>query len=188
MQTTATAVRLTFDEKNKPELSLTLNMNRADATSKIHKLKEVVDNGKKLSVDIKPHHNRRSLDANSYLWVICQKIAEVLLTTKEEVYRKLVHDVGQFEIVPIRESATKEFIRKWSGHGLGWHAQIESESTLADYNRIICYFGSSVYNTKEMSVLIDEAVTQAKELDIETLPPDEVEALKALWEGNNANS
>jgi hypothetical protein len=41
------------------------------------------------------------------------------------------------------------------------------------------YFGSSGYNTKEMSVLIDEAVRQAKELEIETLPPNQLASMKA---------
>ena len=41
------------------------------------------------------------------------------------------------------------------------------------------------YDTREMSILIDEIVSQAKELNIETLPPDEVESLKALWGKEN---
>ena len=44
-----------------------------------------------------------------------------------------------------------------------------------------CYFGSSTYNTKEMSVLIDGIVYEAKELGIETLPPDELERMKVEW-------
>ena len=32
--------------------------------------------GKELSVEIKPYKARRSLDANAYCWVLCEKLAE----------------------------------------------------------------------------------------------------------------
>ena len=144
-------------------------------------MQESVRNGKKLAVEIKPERQRRSIDSNAYLWILCQKIAEVIGSTKDLVYRKLITDVGQFEVVPIRNDAVESFTRKWNGRGLGWHSEVESESKLNGYSRVICYFGSSVYDTKEMATLIDEAVSQARELGIETLPPDEIESMKSLW-------
>lgn len=44
-----------------------------------------------------------------------------------------------------------------------------------------CYFGSSTYDTKQMSVLIDGVVSECQELGIETLPPDEIQDLKNRW-------
>jgi hypothetical protein len=44
-----------------------------------------------------------------------------------------------------------------------------------------CFFGSSTYNTKEMSVLIDGVVSECKELGIETMTPDELAGLKNEW-------
>ena len=41
--------------------------------------------------------------------------------------------------------------------------------------------GSSEYDTREMSVLIDGVISEAKELDIETLPPHEIERMKQKW-------
>jgi len=140
-----------------------------------------VEKGKQLSVEVKQYRQKRSLDANSYLWVLCQKIAEVIRSTKELVYQKTIREVGQFEILPIREDAVETFIDRWSSKGLGWFAEVLDDSKLPGYKKIIAYYGSSVYDTREMSILIDEIVSQAKELNIETLPPDEVESLKALW-------
>lgn len=144
-------------------------------------LQAVVERGKQLSVEVKQYRQKRSLDANSYLWVLCQKIAEVIRSTKELVYQKTIREVGQFEILPIREDAVETFIDRWSSKGLGWFAEVLDDSKLPGYKKIIAYYGSSVYDTREMSILIDEIVSQAKELNIETLPPDEVESLKALW-------
>jgi len=138
---------------------------------------------KKLTLDIKPYRAQRSLDANAYLWVICQKIAEAIGNTKENVYKKFIRDVGQFEILPIREDAVEYWINVvWGGRGLGWYAEVIEDSKLPGYKKVINYLGSSIYNTEEMSVLIDEVVTQAKALGIETLPPAEIASMKDLWE------
>ena len=43
------------------------------------------------------------------------------------------------------------------------------------------YYGSSTFNTKEMSVFIDGIVSECKELGIETLTSEELERMKAAW-------
>ena len=42
--------------------------------------------------------------------------------------------------------------------------------------------GSSEYDTREMAILIDGIVSEAKEMGIETLPPQELERLKQTWD------
>ena len=182
MQTTASNIRLNFDEKNKPELTLSLNLTRSEAMSKVHELKQPIEKGKKLSVEVKPHRNKRSLDANNYCWILCDKIAQVIGSTKEEVYRKVIRDVGVFQIIGVEREAVDTFIEKWSGGGVGWFAE-DVGHHINDERRVMAYFGSSVYNTKEMSRLIDELVNQAKELDIETRPQEEIDSLLKNWEG-----
>lgn len=41
--------------------------------------------------------------------------------------------------------------------------------------------GSHTYNTAEMSKLIDGTVSEAKELGIETMTPDQIEEMKQKW-------
>ena len=43
--------------------------------------------------EIKPYKKKRSLNANSYCWVLLQKLADKLHTTKEELYKKLENEV-----------------------------------------------------------------------------------------------
>ena len=185
MQTTASNIRLNFDEKNKPELTLSLNLTRSEAMSKVHELKQPIEKGKKLSVEVKPHRNKRSLDANNYCWVLCQKIAEAIESTKEQVYQKVIRDVGQWDDFPIIDEAVEVFIRRWNNKGLGDFAEIQRPSRIEGYTVIRAYHGSSVYDTKEMSVLINELVIQAQELDIETRPEAEINALLNEWESKN---
>ena len=45
-----------------------------------------------------------------------------------------------------------------------------------------CYYGSSRYPQDKMNVLLNEAVSEAKALGIETLTPSELERMKEEWD------
>ena len=135
----------------------------------------------KLSVTIKKWRDKRSMDANAFLWVLCDGIAKVLKSTKEEVYRDLVRRVGVFEIIPIRADAVETFSRMWNGRGLGWFVDVLDDSKLEGYKKVMVYFGSSSYDTEQMSRLIDEAVQEAEGMGIPTLPEPDVKKMKEAW-------
>jgi hypothetical protein len=44
-----------------------------------------------------------------------------------------------------------------------------------------CFFGSSTYNSKEMSTLIDGVVSECEEMRIETMQKEELESIKKEW-------
>lgn len=139
---------------------------------------------KTYDVEIKQHRKKRSLDANAYLWTLCDKISQVIPdTTKEDVYRNAIHDVGVFEIVPIKDDAVGRWMDNWQVKGLGWIAEVLHPAKTDGYTLVINYYGSSTYNAKEMSRLIDNVVMTAKECGVETLTPDELEQMKAAWKG-----
>ncbi|MCM1191993.1 MAG: hypothetical protein NC123_18255 [Butyrivibrio sp.] len=132
----------------------------------------------KLDVEIKKHLEKRSLDANAYAWVLMSKIAQVLGSSKEEVYEEMLHrygilyeDSGGYITVTVKASVD---MRKVEGH---WQL-VRDNGTFKAYAMIK---GSSQYDTKEMSRFIDGIVSDAKELDIETLPPDELERMVAAY-------
>jgi len=169
-------ISTSFSETGQQLITLALTSKRD-----ISDLKEIVSSGKLLEVEISKQKKKRSLDSNSYLWTLCQKIAEVIQSTKELVYQKFIRDVGQFEIVPIKNEAVERWIEVWNSKGLGWFAEVMEDSKLPGYKKVISYYGSSCYDSREMSVLLDEVVSTCKELNIETLPPDEIKALKESW-------
>ena len=148
--------------------------------AEIDELTQLTANGKELSVEIKPYRARRSLDANAYCWVLCQKLSEKLNCTKEDVYKEAIRKAGQFDYVAVTETATEQFIKAWQSKGLGWYAEA-SESKIDGCKKVMVYYGSSVYDSKEMAHLIDYIVSECKEQGIETLPPWEVERLKKEW-------
>lgn len=79
----------------------------------------------------------------------------------------------------IEEKAFDNFKRIWERQGLGFLVQEVSKKDKCI--RVNCYYGSSTYNTKEMSILIDLLVQQAKDLDIETMTPEQLSILKDGW-------
>lgn len=61
----------------------------------------------------------------------------------------------------------------------GWVAEKMGRS--GGMTDVVAYYGSSSYDTFEMSRLIDEIVAEAKDLGIETMPPEELERLIQSW-------
>lgn len=167
------------------EITLTVPRNQA---STVEKIRSRYKEGEIWDAELKKHREKRSLDANSYCWVLLRKIAEKLADTidgkaptKEEIYRSHIKDVGVYEPLPIKEEAVERFCEAWAEKGIGWFVEVVDDSKLPGYKKVFAYYGSSTYNTKEMSRLIDNIVQDAKALDIETLSPQELERLKEEW-------
>ena len=142
---------------------------------------------KEYTVEIKRKTKSRSLNANSYCWLIAQKIAVELsknsYTTKEDVYKKAIKDCGHFTYVPVREDAIDRYVQIWQAHGIGWIAEDAGEcKNLKGYHNIMCYHGSSVYNTKEMARLIDCLTDECEQLGIKLEPSEYIQSLIEGWE------
>lgn len=168
------------EDENLVEIVLTMDRSN-QIVRQVSVMKILVENGKELTVEIKQYRKKRSLDANSYCWVLCDKIAKVIGNTKEFVYKEAIKQVGTFEIIPIRDDAVDRWMLAWESKGLGWNSEILADSKLEGYKKTINYYGSSVYDTKEMSLLLEEIVGQAKELGIEIITPEEQLALISKW-------
>lgn len=154
-------------------------------TSKDRPTEEINDlMDKELSVEIKPYRKRRSLDANAYCWVLCQKLAEKLNCTKEDIYKEAIRKAGQFDFIAVTDSAADQFLKAWQSKGLGWYAEA-LESKIEGCKKIMVYYGSSVYDSKEMAHLIDYIVSECKELGIETMTPTEISRMMNEWGQEN---
>lgn len=145
----------------------------------------LIEQTKDKQFELKEYKEKRSLNANAYCWVLCDKIAKELskegtITTKEIIYKDTIMQIGSFEPMIIEEKAYDNFKRIWERQGLGFIVQEVSKKDKCI--RVNCYYGSSTYNTKEMSLLIELLVQQAKELNIETKPQAEINSLLESWD------
>lgn len=146
-------------------------------TQEIAKLPE----GKAYMVEIKEHRAKRSLDANAYCWVLINKLSEKTNISVTEIYRQAIKDIGGVSITScLKSEAVPMFKKAWTSHGMGW--QVETfPSKIEGCTNVTAYYGSSVYDTAQMSRLIDSIVAECQEQGIETMTPNELEGLKAQW-------
>lgn len=178
----ATAIKiLPIDNIRNLDFTVTVDRNYQNI-QKLNDLAQLLAKGKELTVDIKQYRKRRSLDANAYAWILSDKIAKVIGNTKEFVYQEAIKAVGEFEIVPIKDEAVERWVQAWNSKGLGWQSEELGDSKLKGYVNTINYFGSSIYDSKAFSLLLEEIIFQAKELGIETMTPEEQAKLMATYE------
>ena len=146
-----------------------------------NKYSPLITNGKPLSLEVKQDHKKRSNDANRYMWVLIEKIAISIESTSIEVYKGFVHNVGKRLTTPISNDEIDSWTQAWEHNGVGWFCEEHSKCNTPGYTNITNYFGSSVYDTKQMSRIINEVISECKILDIEVISDEELEHLIENW-------
>ena len=142
-----------------------------------------------LRIDVKQNKGHRSLTANAYFHKLVGLIADAMNPpiSKARCKNIMLARYGQREFIddcPVKISTEIEpdkmleiEFAHYQPIGIGF----ANEKQFYHYAVIR---GSHTYDTKEMSILIDGTVSEAKQLGIQTLGPDEIERLKALWKSN----
>lgn len=144
-------------------------------TGTVEKIKQklfLLDKDKQYDVEIKIHREKRSLNANSYCWKLCTEIASVINSDKDSVYLLMLKRYGISDLVPISNQVPiDDYIKYYD---------IESKTDKYTWYKI--YKGSSKYDTKEMSVLLNGIVSECKEMGIPTKEDLEIERMVKEWE------
>ncbi len=137
------------------------------------------------AVEIKQWRERRSLDANAYCWKLIGKLSEKLNIPPVDIYRGMIRDIGgNTEVVCVKESAAEKLCDGWGHNGIGWLTDT-FPSKIEGCVNVILYYGSSTYDTAQMSRLIDLVVEECKAQGIETRTPKELENMLNLWEAGS---
>lgn len=139
-----------------------------------------------LRISLTRWRQKRSLTANGYYWVLVGKIAEHIEASTDEVHNILLRRYGKLEIfdgepvtmmIPDTDEAEEKALR-----AVEYHIKPTSKTTTGkDGKRYRVYRllrGSSDYDSKEFSALVDGAVAEAKHMGIETLPEEELRRMK----------
>lgn len=141
-----------------------------------------LEDEKQYILTIKEKKNRRSLNANAYAWALMDKLAESTHITKTEIYKNYIKEIGgNSDIVCVMDNAVNKLCTSWQRNGLGWLTDT-MPSKITGCTNVVLYYGSSTYDTKQMSRLIDMIVQDCKIQGIETLTPDELAQMMNEWE------
>lgn len=135
-----------------------------------------------LDITAKRHRNRRSKNANALLWSCIGKIAAAVLADKWDVYLKMLKRYGEFTYVCVKPNAVEMLKRQWREcEELG---PIMVNGTPAV--QMLCYYGSSTYNTKQFTVLLDGVISEMEEMGLETPSQEELKRSIEAWNGSSA--
>lgn len=163
----------------------TLDFRKEDlpqAIAWLAKLIETLDESKEYTIEVKEKKKKRSLNSNSYAWALLGKLAEKLRIPKTDIYRNYVKEIGgnTKDIVCVQDKALDKLRSAWESNGLGWVTDT-LPSKIDGCTNVILYYGSSTYDTAQMSRLIDMAVQDCKQFGIPTYDREELDRLVQEW-------
>lgn len=135
--------------------------------------------------EVKEYKEKRSLNANAFFHVLCQKVAEKTAQSLTEVKNQTIADYGQID---------KELGTVILRDEIDWrklthlHLHPTTATRVLDDERLYRVYyimrGSHTYDTGEMSRLIEGIVQEAKAVGVETLTPRELEQMIGRWKPN----
>ncbi len=155
---------------NKPMLMLEVN-ERNDFEQIVVDLRDK----DKLSIEVKPYRERRSLNSNNYSWKLITEIADVLRANKEDIYLLMLKRYGQSELISaLAHIPVTQYVK---------YCEEAGESTLNGklFKHYKVYKGSSEFDKREMSIFLDGVVSEAKTLGIQTETPNMIAEMNSRW-------
>ena len=119
-------------------------------------IKWLLEQDEEKKFEVQECKGKRSLSQNSYCWLLINKIANILRLSKEEIYLQMLEDYGQSILIPVKKGEKP--------NGYFKYYKYETSSILngkeADWYKI--YKGSSEFDSKEMTILIDGIIQNPK--------------------------
>ena len=178
LQTTGVITEINIDyNTSKLKISLLLDTNNKEVI-------EELKNENKLNIEIKKYRKLRSLDANSYFWKILTELCDLAEINTVEEYKRRVKELGIFRQFKIMIDQVSTFKKIWEDKGIAWFCEILDTEYIGDieFKIINAYYGSSSFNSKQMSRLIDGVVQDCKIYGIETKSKNEIKSMLENWE------
>lgn len=154
------------------KVTLTLTINEEAAAKNLY---DDLHDAEKLSIKIDKHREKRSLNANNYAWKLLTEIGNVLRASKEDIYWEMLKRYGQSEIISVlAHIPIQKYVKYCEEAG-------ESKLNGKLFKHYKVYKGSSEFDTREMSIFLDGIVSEADELGIQTMTPNQIAELKSRW-------
>lgn len=161
--------------KNLTDNKIVLHMEILEP-QKIQQIDSELTGKGELTVTAKKYRKKRSLDANAYAWKLISEIADKVRESKEKVYVNMLKHYGQSAVYQTKAEVNIEGYFKYYEF-IG--SRITDKNIKLNYYRI--FKGSSEYDSKEMSILIDGIIQEAENLEIQTMTPAELQVIKDAW-------
>lgn len=137
--------------------------------------KEIINwllNQDEKTYEIKEHSKKRSLNANSYFYVLQNKLAKVINVSNDELHFELLKQYSSVTLITLPSNEDiKGFVKYYEEYKKG---KIKNKEVII-YK---VYKPSHEMNTKEFSRLLDGLIYECKTLSIEVITPEELAKLE----------
>ena len=160
------------------EFNITFSINGNAAVNEIDMLKGIT-----LRIKAVKFFKKRSLDANALLWHCLGEIASSLQADKWDIYLQMLKRYGKYTYICVKPNMVDSVKKQWRESEVIGEVNINGTEAV----QMLCYFGSSTYNTKEFSVLLDGVIGEMKEMGLETPPSKEMRRALEKWERKTQN-
>lgn len=129
---------------------------------------------------IKLFRKKRSNDANALYWEMCGQLARATNDTTDNIYLRHIRDIANYDTLCMLTDAVPDFERRWKSNHKG--RMIETrESKIPGCTTVLAYYGSSDFDTREMSRLIDNCLQDCEAAGVEVMSEREISLLKDGW-------
>lgn len=142
---------------------------------------EYIDKYIDKTVDISVSRNKRSLDANACLWACLGDIASAIRSDPWDVYLYMLQRYGKYEYILAKPEAVEDLRKQWREIKVVGDRQVWKDGEPQNMIELLCFYGSSTYNTKEFSRLLDGVISEMKEMQLETPDDERIESLMDEW-------
>ena len=122
--------------------------------------------------EIKKHKDKRSLNANSYFYVLQNKLAHTVKMSNDELHFELLKRYSDVTLITLPESSDIKGIVKY------YDIYKKGEIKGMPVTIYRAYRPSSEMDTRQFSRLLDGIISECKEVGIETMTPDELRRLE----------
>ncbi len=153
-----------------------------EALDNINTLEEI-ENASELDLEVTEHKEKRRINANNYFWLMLQKLCEKQELDTIEEYKKRVKELCIFRIMSTEKENVKTIKKIWEEKGIAWFVEEFDTEYKGDveFKTLHLYYGSSSFDKKQMSRLIDGVVQDCKAVGIETKTEAEIKSLLESW-------
>lgn len=135
--------------------------------------------------DLVEHKEKRSLDANAYFHVLCDKLRKKLNMSMARCKNHLIASYGQIEYIDgepmiYKTNAPEDYMMELEILHTKCVKVVKENQRNIYFYRV--YRGSHTYNSAEFNLLLKGTIEDCKLQDIETATPNEIAKMVQLWE------
>jgi hypothetical protein len=163
---------------NTNKFNITFSINESSVVNEIDMLKD-----SKLSIKAVKYRQKRSLDANGLLWHCLGEIASSLNADKWDIYLQMLKRYGKYTYICVKPNMVDSVRSQWRESEVIGEVNINGSEAV----QMLCYFGSSTYNTKEFSVLLEGVISEMQEMGLVAPLSQDMKRALEEWERKTQN-